>query len=207
MKRSATIDHRLERMTFFSDAVFAISITLLILELRVPEGLGLATNQRWLEVLAELVWRFNAFLLSFLVIGALWVSHHMLFSLLHNFNRRILWPNLLLLLTVTVIPFTTTLLAKGSLSPIPYAAYSAVLLAAGLFKVHLTRFALMPELVSSGVRPGRIALELRRRWILPLAALAGLILAFPFPAWNNLAMLILPIGLRLPGLRYTVDDQ
>lgn len=201
LPRRAGPDHRLERMLFFSDAVFAIAITLLVIEIHVPELPHGAGDHVWLVALVGLLPHFLAFLISFLVIGALWASHHTIFALVAGFDQRLVWPNLLLLLSVAFLPFTTALLAVGSLSPVPYAFYAASLLAAALLKARLTTRALAPGLVAPGVSAARVAVELRRRWIMPAAAFVTVLLAFVVPAWNCAAMFLLPIARRLPPFR------
>ena len=193
--------HALERMVFFSDAVFAIVITLLVIEIEVPELGASAGNRDWLVSLIELAPHFAAFLLSFLVIGALWASHHTLFTLVGRYSPRLIWPNLLLLLAVATLPFTTALMARGSLAAVPFSAYACSLLAAGLFKARLVRLALQPELVKVGVPQSLVAGELRRRWILPIAAAMTLMLAFIATPWNTLGMLLLPALKRAPWFR------
>ena len=95
------------RVEAFSDGVFAIAITLLILDVKVPSGpaghLGAALARQWPT--------YGAFLLSFAFIGIMWVNHHRLFSHIRRSDSRLLFLNLLLLLGVTVVPFPTALLA------------------------------------------------------------------------------------------------
>ena len=95
------------RVEAFSDGVFAVAITLLVLDLRVPltnGSLGGALAAEWPA--------FVAFLISFFVIGIVWVNHHTLFVQLASVDRPLLFFNLLLLLSVVVIPFTTSLFAE-----------------------------------------------------------------------------------------------
>lgn len=96
------------RIETFSDAVFAIAITLLILEIKVPtqdQGpLVAGLLRQWPSYLA--------FLASFLYIGVMWINHHRLFSRIHKANDVLLVLNLFLLLGVTVIPFPTSILAE-----------------------------------------------------------------------------------------------
>ena len=97
------------RLEAFSDGVLAIVITLLILEIHVPEpggsegGLGEALAKQWPH--------YVAFLLSFLVVGIIWLNHHATFNLVERTDHRMQVLNLLLLLPVTVLPWPTDLLA------------------------------------------------------------------------------------------------
>lgn len=94
------------RLEAFSDGVFAIAITLLVLELNVPEGQHL-----WEQLKDE--WpSFAAFFVSFWVIGIIWVNHHAVLDHLARADRGVLYLNLLLLFTVVFIPFPTALLAE-----------------------------------------------------------------------------------------------
>ncbi len=96
------------RIEAFSDGVFAIAITLLILEIKVPQdpggGLGSALLHLWPSYLA--------FLASFFTIGVMWMNHHRLFTLIGAATDTLIGLNLLLLLGVTWIPFPTALLAE-----------------------------------------------------------------------------------------------
>jgi uncharacterized membrane protein len=96
------------RLEAFSDGVLAIVITLLILEIQVPSGhegtLGSALAKQWPQ--------YVAFLVSFLVVGIIWLNHHATFNLLARTDHGIRVLNLLLLLPVTVLPWPTALLAE-----------------------------------------------------------------------------------------------
>lgn len=96
------------RVEAFSDGVFAIAITLLILEIRVPAGeapLGRALVHLWPSYLA--------FLISFLTIGVMWINHHRLFTVIKQSNDGLLGLNLLLLLGISFVPFPTAVLADN----------------------------------------------------------------------------------------------
>jgi uncharacterized membrane protein len=95
------------RLEAFSDGVFAIAITLLVLELRVPAGGG----RLWHELLHE--WpQFAAYLSSFAVIGIMWVNHHSMCRAIVRVDRRLLFFNLLLLLWTSLLPFPTGLVSR-----------------------------------------------------------------------------------------------
>lgn len=99
------------RTEAFSDGVFAIAITLLILEIKVPESHNL--NNAALAAELAATWpSFFAFVLSFATILITWINHHSLFALLRQVDRRLLLANGLLLLVVTFMPYPTALLAE-----------------------------------------------------------------------------------------------
>jgi uncharacterized membrane protein len=123
------------RVEAFSDGVFAIAITLLVLDLAVPPrehtpdgGLAAALGHQWPA--------YFAYLVSFMVIGIIWINHHTVFTKVRLVNRPVLFANLTLLLIVSAIPFPTRLLAEyltaGTNSHTAAAIYSATMLAMGL---------------------------------------------------------------------------
>jgi TMEM175 potassium channel family protein len=113
------------RLEAFSDGVFAIAITLLVLEIKVPHhdelhsagGLWRALEHRWPS--------YFGYVLSFLVIGVMWINHHTLFEYIRRVNRPLLVANLLLLMGVAFLPFPTAVLAEHLADPSTRAAATA----------------------------------------------------------------------------------
>jgi uncharacterized membrane protein len=100
------------RIEAFSDGVFAIAITLLILELKVPPHENIHSVADLWKALVQLWPSYFAFLLSFGIILVSWVNHHYLFNVLDKSSRPFLYANGFLLLTITFMPFPTALLAE-----------------------------------------------------------------------------------------------
>jgi uncharacterized membrane protein len=121
----------MSRLEAFSDGVFAIAITLLVLDLRVPartelrhESLAARLGSEWPS--------YFAYLVSFLVIGIIWVNHHSVCRFARSADRLVLFVNLLLLLAVSVLPFPTRLVAEyltasGGSAHTAAAVYSATM--------------------------------------------------------------------------------
>jgi TMEM175 potassium channel family protein len=118
------------RVEAFSDGVFAIAITLLILEIRVPELEGGVANERLLHSLLHLWPSFVAFLFSFFVILVMWVNHHEFMRWVRVIDYRFLFANGLVLLMVTFVPFPTAVVARYLGTP---AARGAVSFYCGTF--------------------------------------------------------------------------
>jgi len=93
------------RLEAFSDGVFAIVITLLVLELRPGEN-GLQAREMIIQAFPKIL----AFALSFAIIGCYWVAHHRMLHYVKSVDRTLLWLNLALLMVVTFIPYPTALI-------------------------------------------------------------------------------------------------
>jgi uncharacterized membrane protein len=113
------------RLEAFSDGVLAILITIMVLELRVPNGGDLAALKPLLPVLLS-------YILSFIYIGIYWNNHHHLFQVVEKVNGRILWANLHLLFWLSLVPFVTNWMGENGSSSLPTALYGMILLMAAL---------------------------------------------------------------------------
>jgi uncharacterized membrane protein len=193
---STSTTSQLERLTFFSDAVFAIAITLLVIEIHVPR-LSTLDDQAFLLALHELQPSFTGFMLSFLVIGALWVAHHRVFGMLADYNPMIMWPNLVLLMAVAFMPFATALMSSNPLARVPELFYTATLLIAGLLQRLLFSLALRVPYVRSDVSQEQVAAARWRSWGLPTAAALSLVLAWFHPGYNNFLLIGIPVLVRV----------
>lgn len=120
------------RLEAFSDGVLAIIITIMVLEMKVPHGTGLAA-------LAPLIPVFLSYVLSFVYIGIYWSNHHHLMHAARHVNGGILWANLHLLFWLSLIPFTTGWMGENHFEPWPVALYGTVLLCAGTAYFILTK--------------------------------------------------------------------
>jgi uncharacterized membrane protein len=113
------------RLEAFSDGVMAIIITIMVLELRPPEGTTI-------EALLHLWPVFFAYALSFLHVGIYWSNHHHLFQAVKSVDGRVLWSNLLLLFWLSLLPFATAWMGENGFPPVPVAIYGLVLLLSAL---------------------------------------------------------------------------
>ena len=116
------------RLLALSDGVIAVAITLLILDIRLPEGFGSFTDAQLWDALVALKPRFFAYLLSFVVIGGFWMNHSARFNHIVKADGALLWINVLFLLTMSLVPFTTNLVAEsgGTLATTIYAGSMVV---------------------------------------------------------------------------------
>ncbi len=116
---------RTSRLEAFSDGVVAILITIMVLELRVPEGSGLAA-------LRPVAPHFSTYVLSFVYLGIYWNNHHHMLHATERVNGLILWLNLHLLFWLSLVPVTTGWVAGSHFATWPVAIYGVVLLLAAV---------------------------------------------------------------------------
>jgi uncharacterized membrane protein len=169
------------RLEAFSDAVIAIIMTIMVLELRAPEGPQLALLVPVIPVLLS-------FVLSFVFLGIYWNNHHHLLQAVQQVNGTVLWANLHLLLWLSFIPFVTSWLGSSGFSAWPVALYGAVLLFSGSAFLLLAR-----ALVALHGVESQIAIALGRDFKGKLSLVSYLIaiaLAFVAP-WLSCAVYVI----------------
>jgi uncharacterized membrane protein len=125
-------DSRLERLIFLSDGVYAIALTLLAVELVLPESSADLQDRELLKSLLESWPKVLAFLTSFTVIANFWVGHNVLFQHVRRFDGGMMWLALLQLLCVAFIPFPTSVIGGHISDPVAQQFYFSTLLVTGL---------------------------------------------------------------------------
>lgn len=171
-------DHPLERMVFFSDAVFAIAITLLIIEVHPPHLPYGSPWQAYVTALLALLPNFIGFFVSFFVIGAFWTGHHRAFGLAGHYSDRMISPNLALLCAIVFLPFATAFMSANAGMLVPSVVYAVTLIVSGLLSLRLTRLATAPAIVREDVSAEAIALARTRSLGVVAGALVALGIAF-----------------------------
>lgn len=100
-------EFQLERLILFSDAVFAIGITLLVIEIKIPDFHDNVSDRALLRSLGDLIPKFIGFIISFFLIGLYWTIHHRMFSFVTRLSRKLLLLNLIFLFFIALMPFST----------------------------------------------------------------------------------------------------
>lgn len=180
--------HGFARMLFFSDAVFAIAITLLVLDVRLPAGSRVfELRAAWPQIMG--------FAISFFVVGRFWLAHHSLFEGVRGYDRRLLVANLVFLAAVVFLPFPTTVVAQIEPTPASIGFYGLSLTAVGVLMMLLTWIARRPDLREPGETLGG---TLHRLTHSGAATLIFIVTAAAAQAWPRMALLTLlllfPVG-------------
>jgi uncharacterized membrane protein len=179
------------RLEAFSDGVIAIIITIMVLELKVPHGADWAA-------LAKLLPVFESYVLSFLYVAIYWNNHHHLMHTCHRVDALILWANMHLLFSLSLIPFATGWMGENNFAKAPTALYGVA-----LFMPALAYYLLQKAIIRSHGAEGALAKALGsdiKGKISPVLYLAAIALAFVAP-WASHAIYV------VVALMWLIPDQ
>ena len=188
-----------ERTVAFSDGVFAISITLLVLSLEIPK---LGHGEPLDHALSNLSDNFTSYFIGFAVIGLFWIGHHYFFNSLRGFDGRMLWLNLLYLSFIGLMPFTTALLGNYGDDPSALTAYAINVALAGLADALMVVVALRAHLLEPQMqaRGGEL---IARNLVPPVVFLTSIPLAYAdtdVAKWSWLLIALVPRLLTRAGV-------
>lgn len=194
------------RLEFFCDAVFAIALTLLILDIKTPVAENIHRPSDLWHSLKHLLPSVFAFLLSFAIIVISWVNHHATLKLIHKANPHFIYANVFLLLTIVIIPFPTALLAEfvstAAASP-AVVLYCFVLLLTNIGWILITRTALKPKLLAKSEAAKTMIENIFKQSIYAfILYLFCTVLAFWFPLISAIIISLTWLGWLILGLNY-----
>lgn len=153
----------LERLIFFSDAVFAIAITLLVIDIHLPSLGSNATASEVTSSLRDLMPNFFGFVVSFVVIGGFWSTHHRTFRYIRRYDTPFIWMNILFLMSIAFLPFSSSLLSEyGNLTPSVVFYSVSLAITSALFVLLWLYATYHRRLVDTNLNPKTIRVNLLR---------------------------------------------
>ena len=189
--------NRIEALT---DGIFAVAMTLLVLDIKPPVHLRFETSEALIDHLSVLEHSFVMYAISFVVLAMFWLGHHLQFHFVRHVDRRLLWINLVFLLLAVVVPFSTNLVGDHGHLQLPVVLYAVNLLVLTLLLfLQLRHLAASPHLTAPDLTPEAIA-HLRRQLLLfgvvPVVSIAA---SFYSPRLGMYLYALLAVPAFLPG--------
>jgi uncharacterized membrane protein len=166
-----------DRQKTLADGVFAIVMTLLVLELAIPEIHG-DTNQELTQALGSMWPKFLAYTFSFLILGVFWLIHHFLFDNIKYYDSRLAWLNILFLLFVALVPFTTSLLGEYFMEKTPTVLYGVQMLVMFFMGYSIWSYVTSKNLTGSDIDSGLVKGGKAMGYVYFIILIAAIILAF-----------------------------
>ncbi len=190
-----------DRVNNFSDAIFAIAITLLVLEVKIPPREDLQSLGT-IGVLERLIPSFIGLLISFFVTALYWRAHLTLASFIKSYDNRMLWLTVWLLLFVVLLPFSTGFYAKNFGYNGPFIFYCLNLVMIGLFNYWMVRYMIRKEGFSAELTPLIASWLSFRAGVAPLIWLMSAALTFVVPVFARFAFISIFIIFMIGERRY-----
>jgi len=184
--------HSLDRLSGISDGIFAVGMTLLVLGLIVPSASGIWSEQDLARALAQLLPNAVTYTMSFLTLGIFWVAQQTQFSQLKSSDRNFTWIHLGFLLAVTLIPFSTGLLAHFISFRVALLVYWLNIVVLGFVLLAGAEYALRAQLFASQGQEQRAVIRVIRRRVLTAQALYAIATALcVFNTYVSIALIVL----------------
>jgi len=173
------------RMEALSDGIFAVAMTLLVLDIKMPEGVHLQGNADLWRHFALIAHAFVVYALSFAVLAMFWAAHNYQFHFVEKLDRPLLWTNFAFLLATTTIPFTTNLITTHPDLALAVSVYAAnILLLDLVLLLHLRRLQYQPGLSTKEFKTVRIGYMQKRLLLMCSVPLIAIAVAQISPAWG-----------------------
>ena len=188
------------RMEALSDGIFAFAMTLLVLGFVIPpiHGTPLPTDVD--DILVSLSTDFIHYVIAFLILSGMWVSHHFLTDKMPHTDRNFLRLNMLVLLFIALIPFSTLLVGDFSGVPLANIFFEAnLLIVSGVIAIQWLYVTRHPFLVRSGITPEYLRIGIYRALVTPAISVIGILLSMGGMAYTTWVYLLVPVGVYLAG--------
>jgi uncharacterized membrane protein len=197
---SGMTTHRIEALT---DGIFAVAMTLLVLNLKLPQGGGEGVEACLLDLITGHSHVFLNYATSFLLAAVFWIIHHQQSSVIKRTDRTHIWLNILILMFVSLIPFSTSLVSDYRNDWMASVFFGMNMFILGsLFYLNWDYATRNRKLVALNLDPRRIAVGKKRSAVTPIVSLLAVALALVDVRLSTLAYILIPVILFHPTFRY-----
>jgi len=186
--------HRPQRIEALVDGIFAVSMTLLVLDIRLPEAARFATNADLVVHLSAIASALGTYALSFIVLAMYWAAHSDQFRYVEQIDGGLFWLNIGFLLLTTTVPFTTNLVSTHPELSLPVTIYAGnLLLLTVVLMLHAHRLRSTPGLAKSAFSQVYAAASVGRRLLVCAVPVAAMVVAQFSPEWGMRLIILLAV--------------
>ncbi len=192
--RNALIWMRPDRIRSLMDGIFAFAMTLLVLNLILPDPSNLPPETQLHNMLLGQMQSFFNYALSFLLLAIFWMIHSQQIHILKKTDFKHIWLNMIILLFVVLVPFSTSLMSDYSDDTLANLAFAFNMFIIGVLYYFNWHYAIgKKNLIADDVDVKRVKLARKRSLLTPLVSVLAVVLAFVAPEYTGLAYLLIPI--------------
>lgn len=198
------LNFQIDRMIMFTDAVFAIAMTLLVMSIKVPIISDSGSDIDFLNALIKESPKFFGVILSFFLIGLYWYQHHKTFGFVINYTPKLLWLNLIFLFFVVLMPYSTSVYSEYSVNNLinlqaPYGIYVLNICCLGIADLKMRHYIFNPKnkIIEYLPAPQKLRANYRRAIALPIVFLISWIICFINPLLGRSLLFLFPLIMYL----------
>jgi len=196
------------RIEALADGIFAVAMTLLVLDVKLPDSELYATNHDLIARIFSLEHIYVIYFVSFIVLGMYWVAHHATFHYIRYVDHTLLWINLFFLFVITSVPFGTDMLGSHNALTFPYLYFGTkVLLLSSLLVSQIFYLRRHPELAQPSLTQAVVRKIVRRSAIFALVPVLSMVAVFYNMRLALYIYFLLPVVHFLPGRTDMSDEE
>jgi uncharacterized membrane protein len=181
-----------DRIEGLADGIFAFAMTLLVLNLAIPEQAQI-TDTGLLTILVSQGHRFFNYALAFILLGILWIVHHQQFNNIPKVNSRLIWINIFILMFIALMPFSSDLIGDYAETKVAEIFFCLNLFIIGTLYSFNWLYASKNRLITPDMDTDSIRRGERRNLVTPVVSLLAILLTLILPSWSLLTFLLVPI--------------
>ncbi len=183
------------RIETLADGIFAIAMTLLVLGISVPTLPANASPEVFRAYFMNILPEIFVYILSFILLAVFWLNHHIFFVIKRS-NITLLWINIFWLMSIAIVPFTTSLIGKYSQFQLSVLIFDFNMLIIGILYYAIFAYAVHNDFMAESVLEKSTQIK-RSNLILPILAVVAIIISFLSPIWSVFMFFLLPITFTL----------
>ncbi len=180
-----------DRLETLVDGIFAIAMTLLVLDLAIPEITGPLSNEVVTNSLIKLLPNFISLVVSFILLALFWSIHHRIYNQIKLVNKHLLWINVIWLLFIVLVPFSASLTGKYGQYTISHVIFNLNMLGISFFLFLNWHYANRSDLLHENVHSNSIKVTKLTNIVFMLIVLIALALSFKLPSYSSLVYLLI----------------
>lgn len=188
---NSTLNLPTNRIETLADGIFAIAMTLLVLGISVPNLPPSADSQVFTVYILSLIPEIFVYILSFILLAVFWLNHH-IFFVIKKSDITLLWINIFFLMSIAIVPFTTSLIGKYGKFQLSVLMFDFNMLIIGILFYSIFSYAAKHDFMAESVKKKSVNVQ-RSNLILPTLSVIAIVISFFNPIWSVFVFFLLPI--------------
>jgi len=180
-----------KRIETLVDGIFAIAMTLLVLNIDLPQMLGPVSDPAIWQYMVSLFQQLGIYAFSFILLASFWRAHHLQFFYIEKSDSILIWLNVIWLMFVALVPFSTNFVSNFGNHPLPMLFFNVNMFLIGIFFILIWTYARRKNLFIKEMTPEHDRMVMKINYILPTAALVAIFITFVSPIWSPVSYFLI----------------